>query len=237
MTFRDRLLATIAAAAPVLDVPGVLVVGSEVPNLLEPSAAATLVVSPDLNLGVPVERHADLKRRLPALTAFRPSPDEPSVWLPVDPSLLELNFVGIDAARDLDEAVVLDDPDLPLLVFGALRLLAPGPELEVGGARFRLPRLAGLLLEKLVTERTGEKGERDLLVALGLLILASPDDLDEFVSMFETLGPEWRHAVVSNLTLVSLIAPRAGMPDPTSRRAHVAEVVARLLPLVEDRRS
>ena len=89
----------------------------------------------------------------------------------------------------------------------------------------------------MVTERTREKGERDLLVALGWLILASPDDLDEFVSAFETLGPEWRHAVVSNLTLVSLIAPRAGMPDPTSRRAHVAEVVARLLPLVEDRRS
>ena len=87
-----------------------------------------------------------------------------------------------------------------------------------------------------MTERTGEKGERDLLVALGLLILASPDDLEEFVSMFETLGPEWRHAVVSNLTLVSLIGPRAGMPDPTTHRAHVGEVVARLLPLVEEPR-
>lgn len=236
MTFRDRLIATIAAAAPVLDVPGVLVVGSEVPNLLEPDAAATLVVSQDLDLGIPVGRHAEVKRRLPALAGFRPSPDEPSVWVPVDPSLLELNFVGIDAARDLDEAVVLDDPDLPLLVFGALRLLAPGPEVEIGGARLRLPRPAGLLLEKLVTERTGEKGERDLLVALGLLILAGPGDLDEFVSMFEALAPDWRHAVVSNLTVLSLIEARAGMPDPTSRRAHVADVVARLLPLVEDRR-
>jgi hypothetical protein len=41
MTFRDRLIATIQAARPVLEDPGVLVVGSEVPNLLEPGAAAT----------------------------------------------------------------------------------------------------------------------------------------------------------------------------------------------------
>jgi hypothetical protein len=40
MTFRDRLIATIQAARPVLEDPGVLVVGSEVPNLLEPGAAA-----------------------------------------------------------------------------------------------------------------------------------------------------------------------------------------------------
>jgi hypothetical protein len=33
--FRDRLLATIRAARAVLEAPGVLVVGSEVPNLLE----------------------------------------------------------------------------------------------------------------------------------------------------------------------------------------------------------
>ncbi len=236
MTFRDRLLATIAAAGPVLEVPGVLVVGSEVPNLLEPASAATLVVSQDLDVGVPVDRHADVKRLLPTLTAFQPSVDEPSVLLPRDPHLLELNFVGIDAGRDLDEAVVLDDRELPLLVFGALSLLTPGAELEVAGTRLRLPRLAGLLLEKLVTERTGEKGERDLLVALGLLVLAGPDDLAEFSAAFEALTPEWRHAVVSNLTLLSLLDARAGMPDPTVRRADVAEVIARLVPSLEDQR-
>ena len=64
MTFRDRLIATIQAARPVLEDPGVLVVGSEVPNLLEPGAAATLVVSQDLDIGVPVDRHAAVKRRL-----------------------------------------------------------------------------------------------------------------------------------------------------------------------------
>lgn len=37
--FRDRLLATLRAVEPILDVPGVLVAGSEVPNLLEANAA------------------------------------------------------------------------------------------------------------------------------------------------------------------------------------------------------
>jgi len=43
--FRERLLATLRAIRPVLEVPGILVVGSEVPNLIEPRAASTLVVS------------------------------------------------------------------------------------------------------------------------------------------------------------------------------------------------
>ena len=82
MLFRDRLLATISAARAVLEEPGVLVVGSEVPNLLEPDAASTLVVSQDLDIGVPVDRHAAVRRRLADLREFRPSPDEPSVWTP-----------------------------------------------------------------------------------------------------------------------------------------------------------
>jgi hypothetical protein len=48
MPFRDRLMATIAAARPVLEAPDVVVAGSEVPNLLQPDAASTLVVSQDL---------------------------------------------------------------------------------------------------------------------------------------------------------------------------------------------
>lgn len=77
VTFRERLLATIHAARPVLEVPGVLVVGSEVPNLLEPGAAATLVVSQDLDVGVPVERHAAVKQQLIHLREFHPSPTSP----------------------------------------------------------------------------------------------------------------------------------------------------------------
>ena len=230
VSFRDRLLATIRAARPVLEAPGVLVVGSEVPNLLEPGAAATLVVSQGLDVGVPVEQHAAVKRELPRLREFRPSPDEPSVWTPRDPGLLEVNFIGMDAAQDPAEAYVLEDDQLPLLVFGALSLVSPGAELDLAGTRLRLPRPAGLLLEKLVTDRTGEKGERDLLVALGLLVTAAPEDLDEVEAAFGRLRPELRHAVCSNLTVLSLLEARPGMPDPGSRRGDVAALLRRLCP-------
>lgn len=226
--FRDRLFATIAAAQAVLEEPGVLVVGSEVPNLLEPDAASTLVVSQDLDIGVPVDRHGAVKQRLTELRAFRQSPDEPSVWTPRSPDLLEVNFVGIDPAQDPAEAYVIADDRLPLLVFGALSLVAPGAELEIAGTRIRIPRPAGLLLEKLVTDRTGEKGERDLLVALGLLLLSSSADLDELTEAYRRLRPELQHGVRSNLTLLSLLGPRAGLPDPRSRRVEVAALLRRL---------
>lgn len=226
--FRDRLLATIRAARPVLESPGVLVVGSEVPNLLETGAAATLVVSQDLDVGVPVDQHAAVKRRLIGLRGFRPSADEPTVWVPRDPDLLELNFVGMDAAQDPAEAYILEDDQLPLLVFGALSLVSPGAELELAGTRVRLPRTAGLLLEKLVTDRTGEKGDRDLLVALGLLVTATPEDLDELEAGFRRLRPELRHVVASNLTILSLMESRPGMPDPGPRRGDVAALLRRL---------
>ncbi len=229
MTFRDRLLATIAAARPVLETPGVLVVGSEVPNLLEPSAAATLVVSQDLDIGVPIAHHASVKQQLPRLLpAFTQSPDEPSIWTPRSPDLLEVNFVGIDPSRDPTDAYVFEDAELPLPVFGALSLVTAGAEIELAGTRVRVPRPAGLLLEKLVTERTGEKGDRDLLVALGLMVTASAADLDELVASYRGLRPELRHAVRSNLTVLSLLDARAGMPDPRPRRAAIAEVLRRL---------
>jgi hypothetical protein len=229
MAFRDRLLATIRAARPVLEEPGVLVVGSEVPNLLEAGAAATLVVSQDLDVGVPIDRHAAVKRRLPRLLRdFQPSPDEPSVWTPRSPELLEVNFVGIDPLRDPADAYVLEDDQLPLLVFGALSLVSPGVELEIAGTHLRLPRLAGLLLEKLVTDRTGEKGDRDLLVALGLLMTAGASDLDELERTYRGLRAELRYTVRSNLTLLSLLGPKAGMPDPGPWRHAVARLLRRL---------
>jgi hypothetical protein len=229
MTFRDRLMATIAAARPVLEAPGVLVVGSEVPNLLQPDAASTLVVSQDLDIGVPVSRHDDVKRRLPRLLAdFAPSSEEPSVWTPRTPELLEVNFVGIDPARGPQDAYVFDDDQLPLLVFGALSLVTAGEEVTLAATRVRLPRPSGLILEKLVTDRTGEKGDRDLLVALGLLITARPADLDELARDYRRLDAELRHAVRSNLTLLSLLDVRAGMPDPRAERALVAQLLRRL---------
>jgi len=226
--FRDRLVATIRAARPVLESPGVLVVGSEVPNLMEAGAAATLVVSQDLDVGVPVERHGAVKERLAELDAFEPSVEEPSVWTPRSPQLLELNFIGIDAGQDPAEAYVLEDDRLPLLVFGALSLVSRGAEVEIEGTRLSLPRPAGLLLEKLVTDRTGEKGERDLLVALGVLSTSTAGDLDELEQLYRRLRPDLRHVVRSNLTILSLLAPRVGMPDPRPRRAQLAGLLRRL---------
>jgi hypothetical protein len=237
MTFRDRLMATIAAARPVLETPDVLVVGSQVPNLLQPDAASTLVVSQDLDVGVPVSRHANVKQRLPRLAVdFAPSPEEPSVWTPRLPELLELNFVGIDRARGPMDAYVFEDDQLPLLVFGALSLVTPGEEVTLASTRVRLPRPSGLILEKLVTDRTGEKGDRDLLVALGLLMTVRPADLDELAAEYRRLDAELRHAVRSNLTVLSLLDQRAGMPDPQAQRGLVARLLRRLDALEEDAR-
>jgi len=149
------------------------------------------------------------------------------VWTPRAPELLELNFVGMDPAQDPAEAYVFEDDRLPLLVFGALSLVSRGAEIEIAGTRLALPRPAGLLLEKLVTDRTGEKGERDLLVALGVLATSGPEDLDELETLYRRLRPELRHAVRSNLTILSLLAPRPGMPDPQQRRADVAGLLRR----------
>lgn len=228
MAFRDRLVATLRAVAPVLEEPGVLIVGSEVPNLLEPGAASTLVVSQDVDVGVPVARHAAVKRRLDALCGLRPSSEEPSVWVPDDPGRLEVNFVGMDSGRDPTDTYVLEDERLPLIVFGPLALVRPAEPVSVEGLNVPVPRPAGLTLEKLVTDRTGEKGERDLLVALGLLMLAKPQDLDELVTAYRTLSPELRHTVRSNLTILSLMKRHAQMPDPEAERARVATLLSRL---------
>lgn len=88
MDFRSRLLATLRRLAPLFEEEGVMVVGSEVPNLLQPAVAATLVVSQDVAIGVPVDRHAALKERLAGLEGLRPAPEEPSV-VPDRLSLLE----------------------------------------------------------------------------------------------------------------------------------------------------
>lgn len=228
VAFRDRLQATIRAARPVLEEPGVLIVGSEVPNLLEPGAAATLVVSQDLDVGIPIDLRAAVKRRLVDLKGLHQSSEEPSVFAPGSPDLLEVNFVGIDPALDPAEAYLLDDSHLPLLVFGALSLLSPGAEIVLGETRVRLPQVAGILLEKLVTDRTGEKGERDLLVALALMKVARPDDLDSLGEVYRRLRPELRHTVRSNLTILSLMDSREGMPDPRPHRADVAALLRRL---------
>lgn len=228
MDFKDKLLGTLRAVRPVLREPGVMVVGSEVPNLLRIDAPRPLVISRDLDIAVPVHAHGAVKQRLREVSGFRPSADEPSVWVP-DANLLEVNFVGIDPGlRDPSLARVLEDPELPMMVFGMLSLLEPGTPVEIDGFPVPVPRLSGLLLEKLATERSGEKGDRDLLVALALLLVAAEDDLVEAGQAYEGLAPELQYAVRSNLTILSLMEPNPDMPDPRPERARVAALLGRL---------
>ncbi len=206
-----------------------MVVGSEVPNLLEPNVASTLVVSQDVDIAVPVERHAAVKRRLRDVRGLRPSADEPSVWVPETPELLEVNFIGRDAkTRDSSDTYVFEDPDLPLLVFGLLSLLVPGTPVGVEGLSVPVPRPAGLLLEKLLSERSGQKGDRDLLVALGLLLLVSQADLEELESVYRTLAPDLRHTALANLATLGLLEQRDQMPDPAPHRERVRALRGRL---------
>lgn len=229
MRFRDRLLASLREMQSILDLPGVMVGGSQVPNLLEPGAASTLVVSQDVDLVIPVRRHGEVKRLLDLIGGYSPAPEEPSVWVAQDPEKLEVNFIGLDPAlREASETYVLEDDRLPLLVFGLLSHLREGPVLEIDDLRVRLPRPAGLLIEKLLTERSGLKGERDLLVALGLLQVSNQDELEDFVAIFAGLTSEQRGAVLSNLTVLSLMKPIPEMPDPAAGREEVAKLIERL---------
>lgn len=229
MDFRAKLLNTLRAIQPVTDEPGVLVVGSEVPNLLQSQAASTLVVSQDVDIGIPVSCHGDVKACLGRIRGFHPSPEEPSVLLPDRDDLIEVNFLGMDPSLDdLTDSYVLDDGVLPLLVFGALSHMRPGKTVEVDGVRIPLPRTADLLLEKLITERSGVKGDRDLLVVLGLLLVANEYDLAELEQACRGLSEELRHAVMTNLAVLSLLEPVAEMPDPTANRERIARLLKRL---------
>ena len=229
MDFRARLLSTLRAVEPILREPGVLVAGSEVPNLLEPDARSSMVVSQDVDIAVPVDRHAAVKHGLSRIHGLAPSQEEPSVWLPASNDLIEVNFIGMDTHGERpDETYVLEDRELPLLVFRHLSLLSPGEPVTVEDLVIPVPKPAGLLLEKLLTDRSGEKGDRDLLVALGLLILCTASDREELVSQYRGLPAEDRYAVRSGLSVLSFLEPRAYMPDPTPHRGLIAGLMARL---------
>lgn len=229
MDFRTRLLQTLRAVEPVLQEQGVLIAGSEVPNLLESDARSTLIVSQDLDIAVPVDRHAAVKKRLREVAGLRRSEEEPSVWLPLRAELLEVNFIGMDTRSEhAGETYLFEDSELPLLVFGHLSLLRPGKALAIEGLAVPVPRPAGLALEKLLTDRSGEKGDRDLLVALAALLVSGPGDLEELELQYRGLSAELRYAVRSGLSALSLLEPRVLMPDPAPHRAMLAKLMARL---------
>lgn len=230
MQFRTRLEATLRAVAPLFAVPGVLVGGSEVPNLLEPGAASTLVVSQDVDLVVPVPVHHEVCARLPLIEGLHPSEAEPSVWLPDEEGpLIEVNFIGQDPTIvDPADTYVFEAPQLPLLVFGPLSLLRPAPPVSFGGVMVPVPSRAGLLLEKLLTDRVSLKGTRDLLVVAGLLLHADEAEVEEVVQGYARLDEELRYAIRSNLIVLSLLDGLPDMPDPRPLRGRVRGLIERL---------
>ena len=222
-------MATLRVLQPILEIPGVLVVGSEVPNLLQAGAASTLVVSQDVHIAVPLECVSRVKDHLGNLHGLVRSLDEPSVFVPTSSALIEANFLGLDRRiREAADTYVFEDPDLPLMVFGPLGLLRSGPVIDVDGLKLPLPRVADLMVEKLVTDRTGEKGARDLLVVAGLLTAAPAGAIDELVALVGTLSPEARHTVRGSLTVLSLMDGVPSMPDPLPTRQTVESILERL---------
>ena len=212
VTFRDRLLQSLARVQPVLEIPDVMVGGSQVPNLLEPNAASTLVVSQNIDLVVPIAAHARVRDALPSN----------------DPERLEINFIGRDPdLHENTDSYVLEDPTLPLMVFGLLGFLREGETID-GGVRVPLPRPAGLLVEKLLTERSGLKGERDLLVALGLLMHCGESDVAEVMELFRQLPGDARATLLASLAVLSLMRPLPAMPDPVRGRDLVEALLVRL---------
>jgi hypothetical protein len=103
-----------------------------------------------------------------------------------------------------------------------------GRTLEVDGIRIPLPRVSDLLLEKLLTDRSGIKADRDLLVVLGLLLVGREEDLVELARSYRELSAESRQTVCGNLTLLSLIEGVPGMPDPSAHRARAVALLRRL---------
>jgi hypothetical protein len=190
-----------------------MVGGSQVPNLLEPNAAATLVVSQNIDLVVPIAAHAQVRGALPGS----------------DPERLEINFIGRNPdLHENTDSYVLEDPTLPLMVFGLLGFLREGEAIDAGGVRVPLPRPAGLLVEKLLTERSGLKGERDLLVALGLLMHCGESDVAEVTELFRQLPGDARATLLANLAVLSFMRPLPAMPDPDRGRDLVEALLARL---------
>ncbi len=228
-SFRDRLIATLRAVQPVLDVPGVVIVGSEVPNLIEPDAASTLVVSQDVDIAIPLEVHRDVVRALAGIRGLGPSPEEPSVWLPEEEALIEVNFLGVDSGvEDPTESYPFEHSTLPLMVFGALAWAPRARTVDIEGVRVPLPSLGGLLLEKLATDRSGLKGDRDLLVALGILLGMSESDEVELGHRLNRLSSSIRRNIAANAGLLSVLGPSSGVPDPTPHRARISALLERI---------
>ena len=72
------------------------------------------------------------------------------------------------------------------------------------------------------------KGERDLLVALGLLMHCGESDVAEVTELFQQLPGDARATLFANLAVLSLMRPLPAMPDPVRGRDLVEALLARL---------
>jgi hypothetical protein len=100
--------------------------------------------------------------------------------------------------------------------------------IEIDGLRVPLPRVGDLIVEKLLTDRTGEKGARDLLVVAGLFTVATGADLRDVLSVVRELSAESRHEIRSSLTVLSLMNGHPNMPEPSQVRREVQDLIERL---------
>src|SRR4051794_12285 len=87
-----------------------------------------------------------------------------------------IRVVGRALARVAGERWARDRESV-FLRFGPLSLLSEGPSLEIDGLHIPMPRPSGVAVEKLIADRSGEKGNRDLLVLAGLLCHMSETDV------------------------------------------------------------
>lgn len=76
---------------------------------------------------------------------------------------------------------------------------------------------------------------RPVLEVPGIMVVGSevpnllqPDDAEELGILYRALRADLRHAVLSNMTVLSLLGPRPGMPDPRAQRQRVSDALSRL---------
>jgi hypothetical protein len=63
---------------------------------------------------------------------------------------------------------------------------------------------------------------------LGLLASASEADIDEVEETFRELPADLQYHVCANLSVLALLEPVPGMPDPRDYRQTVAQLLGRL---------
>jgi hypothetical protein len=98
---------------------------------------------------VPVERHAGVKGRLGRFRGFRPSPEEPSVWVPEDPHSASARRIPEEQAIVLRDEGYTPEPvglelEPPILI-----LVVPRARIEAIASR--APVVPGLGTDLLAT--------------------------------------------------------------------------------------